>query len=360
MLGYCTNVHSGNSFFDVIENLKKYSSAVQENFQKPLGIGLWLSDKASQEVDTELLEDILQEHNLEVFTLNGFPFSDFHQDIVKHRVYKPNWSEEPRLDYTVQLANILSKIIKNKEAGISTLPLGWNSASFENRDCIQLLETCVEALEEIEQQTEKCIHLDIETEPGCRLQTSEDLCNFINKYFGDSERIRRYIRICHDTCHSVVMRENVHDCITNYKNAGLSIGKVQLSSAIEIDFNGASSQKLLSDITSISEPRYLHQTSVFLDGNTKFYDNITDIPKDNPSGVWRVHFHVPIHLDRVGELCTTQNELKSSISALKEAGATTWEVETYTWDVAPNSMKDVELVDSIVKELRWASNQINK
>jgi hypothetical protein len=355
MLGYCTNVHSGDSFDDVIGNLKTYAWKVQQNLQTPLGIGLWLSDTASREVDIILLKDTLQQCNLRIFTLNGFPFSNFHQKIVRHKVYKPDWSEESRLEYTVRLAHILSGVTLQKEAGISTLPLGWNDETFSNKDCARLLNRCVDALEEIEQQTGKCIHIDIETEPGCRLQRSKELCDFFAIHFGDDERTRRYLRVCHDTCHSAVMRESAEDCVENYKKVGLAIGKVQLSSAIEFNLEAEKDSSFIHN-----EQKYLHQTTVQSEDETQFFEQFSDIPSEIHSGNCRVHFHVPIHKNQFGELQTTQHDLLASIPILKDAGATDWEVETYTWSVTPSELQEGELVASITKELAWATKQLNK
>jgi hypothetical protein len=354
MLGYCTNVHSGDSFTEVISNLKTYASKVQQNLQTPLGVGLWLSETVSREVDIALLKDTLQQYNLKVFTLNGFPFSNFHQDIVQHNVYKPNWSKEARLDYTLRLAGILSSITTQKEAGISTLPLGWKDDSFSNEDCAMQLTKCITALEAIEQQTGKCIHLDIETEPGCRLQRSNELCDFFASSFGDDEQARRYIRVCHDTCHAAVMREGAKSCIDNYKNAGLEIGKVQLSSAIEFEIEENNEASFI-----LGEQKYLHQTSLKNAKEVLYFENFTDVPSEVSVGNCRVHFHVPIHKRTFGELHTTQIDLQNSIPILKEAGATDWEVETYTWSVMPEELQEDELVASITKELAWASKQIN-
>ncbi|MGY8752542.1 MAG: metabolite traffic protein EboE [Phycisphaerales bacterium] len=355
MLGYCTNVHSGDSFADVIGNLKTFAWKVQQNIQAPLGVGLWLSDTASSEVDIALLKDTLQQYNLRVFTLNGFPFSNFHQKIVRHKVYKPDWSENARLEYTIRLAHILSAVTDQNESGISTLPLGWNEENFTNEDCAKQLHICIDALEEIELQTNKCIHLDIETEPGCRLQRSKELCDYFSTHFGDDERARRYIRVCHDTCHAAVMRESAENCVKNYKNAGLKIGKVQLSSAIEFDLEAKKDTSFIQN-----EQTYLHQTTVQADDGIRFFDHYSDIPNEIKSGNCRVHFHVPIHKKQLGELHTTQHDLINSIPLLKEAGATDWEVETYTWSVTPEELQEGELVTSITEELAWASKQISQ
>ncbi len=353
MLGYCTNVHSGDSFVDVLENLKKYASHVQQNVSAPLGVGLWLSDTASREVDIALLKDTLQEYNLQPFTFNGFPFSNFHQNRVRHKVYKPDWAEASRLEYTVRLAHILATITGQKDAGISTLPLGWNNDTFSDEDCVSQLRMCIDALEEIEQQTSKCIHLDIETEPGCRLQKSKELCEFFATHFKDDERARRYIRVCHDTCHAAVMRETAEGCVENYKNVGLAIGKVQLASAIEFELSAEGNTTFILD-----EQTYLHQTTIQTEEDVLFFEHFSNVPIELQSGNCRVHFHVPIHKKQFGGLHTTQHDLIASIPVLKEAGATDWEVETYTWSVMPTELQEVELVASITEELAWASKHI--
>jgi len=354
MLGYCTNVHSGVTFSSILENLKTYSSSVQQHFKKTIGVGLWFSDIASREVDTNLLVDTLQELNLQAFTINGFPFSNFHQEVVRHSVYEPNWSKQSRLDYTIRLADILSKITMQSEACISTLPLGWNTSSFTNDECAVLLHKCIDALEEIEQQSGKNIHIGIETEPGCRLQRSQELCDFVCQYFGDDERSRKYIRVCHDTCHGAVMRESAEDCVKNYINAGLRIGKVQLSSALKCDLSAVQNR------TVLTEPKFLHQTTVANGDEVQYFEHFSDIPASITTGDCRIHFHVPIHLATFGELQTTQIDLIESIRVLKSFGVTDWEVETYTWSVTPSELKDGNLVNSITKELTWATKQLNK
>ena len=357
MLGYCTNVHQGNTFQDVLHTIQTICKPICETTHDK-GIGLWFSNVASQEVDTGKLRDTLQQSGAKLFTLNGFPYSDFHEAVVKHKVYTPNWCTQERLDYTLRLATILADVVDSSDAGISTVPLGWSNDAFETKDSARQIQKCIEGLQEIEHNTGVCVHLDIETEPGCRLQRSSDLSNFVNTYFGDDEVARRFLRVCHDTCHAAVMHETVEDSIDNYKEAGLIIGKVQLSCAIEVDFTADTTNQVLEALQSIAEPRYLHQTTIQDEGEVKFFENLPDVPLENPSGIWRVHYHIPIHAKNFGSLGTTQSDLQRSIPLLKNAGATEWEVETYTWDVMPSELRIGDLVDSISKELEWAASQI--
>jgi hypothetical protein len=358
MLGYCTNVHRGNTFHDVLENIRTICMPICQQNSIDVGTGLWLSNQASLEVNIPQLKDTLLECNVEVFTLNGFPYGDFHSKIVGHDVYEPNWSHPDRLEYTMRLATILAEIVRGTEAGISTVPLGWNAAFFKNKDAARMLQKCVKQLAELEGNTGVCIHIDIETEPGCRLQRSEEFAVFINTYFDGDEQARKHLRVCHDTCHGAVMHESAEEACSNYKQAGLIIGKVQLSSAIEVEITNENNTACVRDLRLIAEPKYLHQTTVMDNHCLTFYENLSEISFDNPSGLWRVHFHVPIHLESIGALGTTQKTLKEDIVVLLGEGVTDWEVETYTWDVVPTELRIGELVDSISKELSWAASQL--
>ena len=68
-------------------------------------------------------EKWLEEKNCYVFTINGFPYGNFHGERVKEQVYRPDWSNPDRLEYTVLLFEILEKLLQPGEEGsVSTLP----------------------------------------------------------------------------------------------------------------------------------------------------------------------------------------------------------------------------------------------
>ncbi len=358
MLGYCTNVFPGNSFDSVIQNLGQFVKPLQHTLSFDAGIGIWLSANALHEADSAVLKDALERCNVQLMTCNGFPAGDFHAKQVRHDVYLPNWSMDARLEYTEGLAEFCAEITNRSSFGISTLPLGWNSHEFDNSDAATLLSKCIDALEEIEQRSGICVHLDIEAEPGCRLQTSSDISNFVNEAFGDDERIRRFLQVCHDTCHAAVMQEPIETCIKQYEDAGLTIGKVQVSSAIQCKVNDSNKAELLQDLDQFNEPKFIHQTTVQDDNSILLYEHLEDALKVRANGVWRVHFHVPIHRSSLSMLQTTQQDLIHSIEVLKTYEIETWEVETYTWNEMPSTIKQDELVESMAKELHWAHDKI--
>jgi hypothetical protein len=159
------------------------------------------------------------------------------------------------------------------------------------------------------------------------------------------------------------MREDPQDSLNVYEQAGLVIGKVQLSSAIDVDFDsisGDEKESAVAALQTLAEPRYLHQTTIIDQGEMSFYSNLLEAPIDHPTGHWRVHFHVPIHEQTIGPLGTTQDDLIRTIGLLPSSVDTQWEVETYTWDVMPTTYQENEMIQSISSEICWAEKQMQQ
>ena len=372
-LGYCTNVHAGAGLEETIDNLKRYSLAVKKRVStdEPMGVGLWLSAQAARELleATDPLtrfRDWLDEAGLEPFTLNGFPHGDFHGPEVKYRVYAPDWRDPARLLYTLDLARILAVLRpEGAEGSISTLPIGWRASLGTDpsgpAQAARHLHELAEQLERIEQEQGRLIHVDLEPEPGCYLDTSQDVVEFFENHLWrdrDGDRIRRYLRVCHDICHAAVMFEENAAAIASYEKAGIQIGKVQISSAIRMAgdrLDAAERRSALDQLSRFAEDRYLHQTVI---RDNRFYDDLP-LALGEPDAVelrseWRVHFHVPLYLERCGLLETTQRQVDDCLCALKGRGLVRhYEAETYAWSVLPSELRVADLAAGIATELRW-------
>ena len=76
---------------------------------------------------------------------------------------------------------------------------------------------------------------------------------------------------------------------------------------------------------------------------------------------WRVHFHVPIFLERLEKFDTTQAFLRD-ILALHRANPISphLEVETYTWDVLPAEYRNVAVSEAIAREMAWVRDQLTQ
>lgn len=129
-LSYCTNVHPGRTVAEVIEGLTTYSAEVQRQLDFPMAAGLWLSASVIRELtgnadQMEQLAQVLWQHDLCCYTLNTFPYGDFHSERVKEQVYLPDWASSKRINYTEQCAAILGQLLpEGGEGSLSTVPLG--------------------------------------------------------------------------------------------------------------------------------------------------------------------------------------------------------------------------------------------
>ena len=86
-------------------------------------------------------------------------------------------------------------------------------------------------LQQVEAATGRRIVVAIEPEPGCALDTTADLVAWFDQHLPEKTH-REYITVCHDICHAAVMMERQADVIEQLRVAGITIGKVQVSSAI--------------------------------------------------------------------------------------------------------------------------------
>ena len=369
--GYCSNVHAGSNLEETIANLTEHTVKVKQivSPDEPMGVGLWLSAKSVDELFSgnrvAAFKRFLDEKGLIPFTFNGFPYGNFHAEVVKHDVYRPDWTTQQRFDYTVKLANVLARLTaKGKKSSISTLPLGWphkSTGQWPYSMAAHQLFKLVDILCDLEETTGRRVTIALEPEPGCVLDTAEDVISFFHDHllgWGRDEKISRYLGVCHDICHSAVMLESQMDTIKGYADAGIKIHKVHVSSAIEADFGSIAAEdrpEALKEIQSFHEPKYLHQTCIRKGDEILFFEDLIDaIDSHEPNGLWRSHFHVPIYLDKINLLRPTQAEIIEAVRAIREySGCGIFEIETYAWGVLPEQLKVPVLAEGIAAELNW-------
>ena len=179
------------------------------------------------------------------FTLNGFPYGDFHQAVVKHAVYHPTWADPKRTEYTLQLIEVLDRLLPEGMPGsISTLPLAWHPSPAERESTLRTsadyLLQIARHLDRLRQESGRAIRLCLEPEPGCMLQRCHDVVEFFEKYLwtaDDSDAAQCHLQVCHDVCHAAVMFEDQLDVLQAYRSANIRMGEIQVSSAIHVDFD---------------------------------------------------------------------------------------------------------------------------
>lgn len=394
-LTYCSNIHAGETWPEVEANLQQYVPALKKELapDRPFGIGLRLSDRAARSLhaDSNLLGKFkawLQEQGLYVFTLNGFPYGGFHGQVVKDRVYAPDWSQPERGDYTRRTIAILAALLPaDIDGGISTVPLSYKPWFFTAPSTQQVLlqRSCehlarlAEELAVLRRETGKCLHLDLEPEPDCWLETTAETIAFFKDWllpqgiaylrdrWGDrqaEEILREHLRVCYDTCHFAVGYEEPPVAFERFQAAGIQIGKIQLSAALRISLAaGCERQQLHDRLQAFAESTYLHQVVArYADGHLERY---RDLPSALPflltteATEWRTHFHVPIFIEDYRGLQSTQADLALALQQFQQYSTCKHlEIETYTWEVLPPEMKQ-DLLTSIQREYTWVLGQLD-
>ena len=369
-------------------NLETYATQVKllAAGDSTLPVGLWFSEASAESLlqghRASEFRQWLEHRGLAAYTLNGFPHGDFHQSVVKHAVYEPTWTSSARSSYTKSLALILDALLPAGHCGsISTLPLGWPHAPWhaENfHDAADQLHEVAIYLDRLSQRRGSEIVLAIEPEPGCVLNTADDLVEYFEHYLlrgPHAELARRYITVCHDICHSGVMFEPQVEALEKYRQAGIRVGKVQVSSAVHVPWDEVADQpqaqqEMLQQVQAFNEARYLHQTTRS-DAPNRQVDLLEDLGlalekwtrPALPTQPWRIHFHVPIFVESFGLLRTTQADIavacrfleQHKLSSVAERPWFTghYEVVTYAWPVLPAELQADDLAHGIARELKF-------
>jgi sugar phosphate isomerase/epimerase len=364
MIGYCTNVHPAEDLPGVLAQLDRYAEPVRRLVGVDvLGLGLWLPAGLAHELagSRELrakLRAELDARGLSVYTLNAFPYGGFHDEVVKHSVYRPEWTDPARMRYTVDCAEVLLDLLPDTATygSISTLPLAWRTPWSEADD-----ETATAALTELTGVLDgmaaangRPIRLAVEPEPGCVLDTVADAIAWL------APRVDpRYVGLCLDTCHLAVSFADPAATVASIYAAGLEVVKVQASAALQV--LEPASPEARAALADFAEPRYLHQVRERVaSGAVLAADDLPEALTELPGrGPWRVHFHVPLHARPAAPLSATTDVLRTALSALESTVERMphVEVETYTWSVLPETAGnggDTALIRGIAAELRWA------
>ncbi|WP_326959314.1 metabolite traffic protein EboE [Amycolatopsis sp. NBC_01286] len=353
-LAYCTNVHQAEDLDGVLTQLARFGEPVRERLGVDrLGLGLWLARPVATELVSNpsavaRLRSELATRGLEVVTLNGFPYQGFHDPVVKHKVYRPDWSTPERTRYTLDLARLLGELLPEDavRGSVSTLPLGWRTEWTSDGGQLELL---AEGLA----KQDRPVRVAFEPEPGCVIETTAQAAALL------SEVDKEWLGVCLDTCHLAVGFEDPAAALGRLEAAGLDVVKLQASAALEAAKPAdPATRKVLE---SFVEPRFLHQSN---EGAPPGADDLDlalagELPGKAP---WRVHFHVPLHADPAPPLTSTRPVLAGTLAELF-GGATARtdhiEVETYTWQVLPDApADDAGLVAGITAELDWTRRSL--
>jgi hypothetical protein len=166
------------------------------------------------------------------------------------------------------------------------------------------------------------------------------------------------VQVCFDCCHFAVEYEEPAAAIERLQRAGIKVGRVQLSSAIDVPVPpaGAERARVVERLRPFADTTYLHQVIERRGTALRQFPDLDDAlsetgglePRD-----WRIHFHVPLFTADYDGLGSTQDYVRRVIDQASAAPFTSHlEIETYTWDVLPGALK-IDLLESIRREYEW-------
>ena len=376
-LAYCSNVHAVENIADLHRVISHFISGVRQARRlEEMGAGLWFSAAVAAELSAApdkclALQALLHAQHIRLFTLNGFPFGNFHAAAVKEKVYSPDWSQPERMLYTQNLAKILACCLPDDvaEGTISTLPLGFRHAWSEAQQQASVRALCELAqwLAELKQSSGRSIRVCLEMEPDCVLESSAEIQAFFAQELRihalcigmDLAVINQHLGVCFDVCHQAVMFEDIAAAMAGFLAAEIRIGKIQVSTALQVQNPAADKQALRQFV----EAKYLHQVrSMHNHALIGALDLDMALQSETfpENSAWRIHFHVPIQAETLvfSGIDTTQAAIFGVLDFLQmNPGCRPHlEVETYTWQVLPSELRpqhDAALIAGLTAELLW-------
>jgi hypothetical protein len=379
-LAYCTNIHRGETWEEVQHALATHALAVRDRVAegRPFGLGLRLGATAARELgEGKTLVQFqrwLERENCYVFTVNGFPYGRFHGGRVKEQVYRPDWATAERMEYTKHLFDLMAQLVPpGGEGSVSTLPIsfkGFDWTPLEREATRRHLLECAAHIEKLARESGRDLHLGLEPEPLCTLETSEELIAFLAEFDDD---FRRVVGMNYDCCHLAIEFEEPGDALARLAAAGVRISKFHLSSALRLH----PSAEALARLREFDEETYLHQVVVRPGDGGPLRRHI-DLPDAllaaaegrealSPSAggapdEWRVHFHVPVHAHPDMLFRDTRDHVSGVLDRLAEAPETCrhLEIETYTWAVLPPALRQADVTDQIAAEYAWVLGEMRQ
>ena len=370
-LAYCTNVHRGGTWPETFRSLQTHALAVREKVcpQKPFAIGLRLGESAAVELaEREAMVEFrrwLEKNSGYVFTINGFPYGNFHATRVKENVYRPDWTSPERVAYTNLLFNLLAELLpRGVEGSVSTLPGSFKEfhPSPDAQKVIrQNLWHTVEHIARVSEKTGRTLHLGLEPEPLCLLECTAETLHFFDHLRGEhprDERLAAHLGVNYDCCHFAVEFEEAHHALPALVNHGIKISKIHLSSALKV----SPTPKACEALKKFADDVYLHQVVARDEnGQRTIFRDLPDALAHHaslvthPAAEWRIHFHVPLHAPAAPPFANTNDHLLGALDWLAQhpQHCPHLEMETYTWEVLPPELKSQTVVEQLAAEYDW-------
>lgn len=351
-LACCTNVHRGETWPATFESLQNYTLPVRRHISphQPFGIGLHLSNRAAHQLaEPSAMTEFqrwMSRNGLYVCTINGVAFGGLNSCRVKEQLYETDWRWPERLAYTNLLFDLMSRLIpEDVEGTVSTLPGSYKGFHLHT-DEIQAVRTnlwrCIEHAARVSEQTGRRMHLGLEPEPLCLLESTADVVQFFDRIRSDHQRdpfLFDYLTVVYDTCHFAVEFEDPRNAVACLRQHGIRIGKIDFACALRT-FPAPMTRDSLAGLAG---DRLLHPVVVRrANGDRVIYPDVSDALAGEVdagdtapwSNEWRIAYQVPLNAETDEYFGGTTDHVLGIADCLKENPeiCSHVEIETSVWE----------------------------
>ncbi|GAA3345316.1 hypothetical protein GCM10020358_51950 [Amorphoplanes nipponensis] len=216
----------------VVEHLDAYAAVRDRLAVETLGVSLWLPPTlaAALAIDgrsrTRLRAEIAA-RGLEIVTLSGAPWAEGgDEDPVT-----PDWSEPARLEYTLDLARILTDLMPEDavRGAVTTIGLGpragWDAA--KQKASARILSRLSAGLAEVAWHTGRAVRVGFQPEPGFVLDRAEAIV----EAFGRLDRERLGVSL--DLAHLACTWQGPVAVLDQLAAAGIAVIRARIAAALE-------------------------------------------------------------------------------------------------------------------------------
>jgi hypothetical protein len=388
-LTYSTLVHPADDWDQLWKSVNTYLPQVKARMapNQKFGVCLRTSAPSAAALSADpskraALKQFFADNDLYLYTANAFVYGVFKKQIIKEEVYEPDWRTDDRVEYTMQVANLLADLApEGIEPSIQSAPLGFKPR-VTGDDVVQAYTAnvirVVAHLVKLHKETGKVVTLGLEPEPRCFLETTDETIDYFTKtlFSGETAQrlakatglneadaaiaMRKHMGVVFDIGHQAVGFEHIPTSLQKLVDSDVQIVKLQEAASM---YMPGVTQKTVDALQAFAKTIYLSQTCQKKDGKTTWFMNLEDAFEDwykNPGPRdWRTHFHVPVFLNDLGAFGTTRYALEEALAFHKKTPLSAHlEIETYTWDVLPDHLKTGDIVEYVCREMDWVKGQL--
>jgi len=367
-VGYSTNVHPGDSLDELwasLDDAEAVRRLVEPSRALPIELRLSLPVARALAADPALtarLERSLRDRELRAITVSAFSPLPFHGTLVKENAYLPRWTEEERVTFSQQVADLLAAFGPADEPTLSFSALagvlkhhvtapGADAAIARNMARVAL------HCHRVAQRTGRRVVMALEPEPGLTYETTDEVLAFfqgpLDRAFaevlgaeaGGPRRAvalgRELIGVNFDFCHQSIEYEDNPVSLRRLADAGIRLHKCHAANAMRV-VDPLNNPRAWEALQPFADSIFPHQV-IGADAGGRRVFFCMDLPaiftdegrrEMAAKGVReiRVHYHVPVFGSFSPDIETTIEGTWAGIAAFRSlAPESPLIVECYTW-----------------------------